>query len=153
MPEDQRVSQYWQNFLKETNRNTNEKYYECFYFCHTETLANSLLQLVLDGKKKATSSSLLSYQARHEPLPQVGSLSIVTDFAGNPRCVIETKSVTILPFKDMTFDLCKREGEDDTLESWQQGHIHFFTIDAAQNNFEFTWDMPVVFEDFEVVYR
>ncbi len=153
MKQEQRITQYWQGFLQETNRGADTKYFECFHFCHTEALANSLLQLVLDGTKKATSSSLLSYQARNEPLPQVGSLSIVTDFAGNPRCVIETKSVMILPFKDMTFDISKREGEDDTLESWQQGHIKFFTIDSAENYYEFSWDMPVVFEDFEVVYR
>jgi uncharacterized protein YhfF len=150
MTDEKRISQYWHDFLQKTNRDADLMYYECFHFCHTEVLANSLLQLVLDG---TTSSSLLSYQARNEPLPRVGSLSIVTDFAGNPRCVIETKSVMILPFKDMTYDICKREGEDDTLESWQEGHIRFFTIDAAENNFVFTWDMPIVFEDFEVVYR
>lgn len=153
MIDKKRIAQYWHDFLNETNRDANVKYYECFHFCHTEALANSLLQLVLDGTKKATSSSLLSYQARNEPLPQVGSLSIVTDYEGTPRCVIETINVMILPFKDMTFDICKREGEDDTLESWQQGHIKFFTIDAAENNYAFTWDMPVVFEDFEIVYR
>lgn len=153
MMDEKRISQYWHDFLQKTNRDAALKYYECFHFCHTEALANSLLQLVLEGTKKATSSSLLSYQARSEPLPQVGSLSIVTDFAGNPRCVIETTSVMILPFKDMTYELCKREGEDDTLESWQEGHTRFFTIDAAENNFAFTQDMPVVFEDFEVVYQ
>ncbi len=153
MNQESAVAQFWKEFLQKTRRDMNLKYYECFHFCHTEELANSLLQLVLDGKKKATASSLLYYQAVNEPLPKVGSLSIVTDFQGNPKCVIETTNVMILPFKDMTFDICKREGEDETLESWQEGHIRFFTMDGQENGFEFTWDMPVVFEDFEVVYR
>ena len=53
----------------------------------------------------------------------------------------------------MTIDICKREGEDDTLESWQQGHRHFFTEEGKAMGYEFSETMPVVFEDFEVVYR
>ncbi len=153
MSQNSAAQQYWKEFLIKTNRDLSLRYYECFHFCNSEELANSLLQLVLDGKKKATASSLLYYQAVNEPIPQVGGFSIVTDFAGNPKCVIETTNVMILPFRDMTFDICKREGEDDSLKSWQEGHIRFFTEDGQENGFEFTWDMPVVFEDFEVVYR
>ena len=80
-------------------------------------------------------------------------LSLAFFFQGNLKCVIETTNVMIISFKDMTFDICKREGEDETLESWQEGHIRFFTMDGQENGFEFSRDMPVVFEDFEVVYR
>ena len=58
-----------------------------------------------------------------------------------------------MPFRDMTFDVCKREGEDDTLESWQQGHRKFFAMEAAELGYEFNEDMPVLFEDFEVVWK
>lgn len=60
--------------------------------------------------------------------------------------------MTILPFKDMTFDICKREGEDETLESWQRGHIRYYTAEGKQLGYEFTEDLPIVFEDFKVVY-
>jgi uncharacterized protein YhfF len=61
--------------------------------------------------------------------------------------------VTILPFKDLTFDIVKREGEDDTLESWQKGHEKFFTAEGLDMGYSFTKEMLVVFEDFEVVYQ
>lgn len=61
--------------------------------------------------------------------------------------------MTLLPFKDLTFDIVKREGEDDTLESWQKGHEKFFTAEGFDMVYSFTKEMLVVFEDFEVVYQ
>lgn len=146
------ISAFWDKFLKETKRNATEKYFECFYFDNTEESANYLLSLVLNGKKKATASSALSFECSNSPLPKVGDLSIVTDWGGKPHCVIKTTNVTILPFQDITFDICKREGEDDSLKSWQEGHVNFFMEDGKSEGYKFTWDMPVVFEDFEVIY-
>jgi uncharacterized protein YhfF len=53
----------------------------------------------------------------------------------------------------MTFDICSREGEDECLETWKDGHRRFFTLDAAEMGYEFTEDALVVFEDFAVVYQ
>ena len=52
-----------------------------------------------------------------------------------------------------TYDIVKREGEDDNLESWRQGHIRFFTAEGKDLGYTFGEDMLVVFEDFEVVYQ
>lgn len=144
---------FWRRFLAETGRDPNTKYLECFHFDLNERSANALLALVLEGKKRATSSSLYAFQLEGCEMPKPGSLSIVTDWDGNPRCVIETTSVVVLPFCEITFELCSREGEDDTLESWQRGHRRFFTQDGKALGYEFSEDMPVIFEDFEVVYR
>lgn len=93
------------------------------------------------------------YEIEGKRLPEVGDLSIVTNWEGEPRCVIETVAVTIMLFSDMTYDICKREGEDDSLESWRTGHARFFRDEGNKLGYEFSNDMPVVFEDFEVVYR
>lgn len=148
-----KVDLFWNEFLKKTKRHETTKYIEAFHFELTEKLANELLQLVLIGQKRATASSLLSYQIEGTRIPEVGDLSIVTDWDGYPKCVIETTVVSIIPFKDITYDICKREGEDDTLESWQRGHERFFKSEGRTIGYEFTEEMPVVFEDFEVVYQ
>jgi uncharacterized protein YhfF len=147
------VNEFWQEFLTSVNLDSETKYIECFHFDLTEEWANKLLALVLDGTKRATVSSLHYFEMTAGRLPQVGDYSIVTDWNGNPRCVIETTAVTVLPFNEMTFDICKREGEDDTLESWQEGHRHFFAEDGKAAGYEFSETMPVVFEDFEVVFK
>jgi uncharacterized protein YhfF len=144
--------EFWQEFLDVNNKDCSTQYIECFHFELTEKLANELLSLVLSGKKQATSSSLFAYEIEGSRIPQVGDYSIVTDWEGNPSCVIETTAVTILPFNQITFDICKREGEDDTLESWQKGHMHFFIEDGKELGYEFSENMPVVFEDFKVSF-
>ncbi|MEA4869201.1 MAG: ASCH domain-containing protein [Christensenella sp.] len=144
------TEQFWQAFLRDTDRSPDTRYLECFHFDLNERSANELLALVLSGKKRATASSLYAFPEGGQPKP--GDLSIVTDWGGNPRCVIETRAITILPFREMTFEICSREGEDECLETWQAGHRRFFSKDGEALGYTFSEDMPVVFEDFEVVY-
>lgn len=149
----EKIKNYWDKFLKDTNRDASTMWREIFHFCNNEKDANLLLELVLKGKKKASSSLPLAYELEGEELPQVGDLSIVTDWYGNPGCVIKTVQTTFLPFKNMSYEICSREGEDETLESWQEGHVKFFTEDLASYGRDFSWDMEILFEDFELIYQ
>lgn len=144
---------FWDRFLKEKNLPPDTAYFDCFHFELTEKWAEELLRLVLQGQKKATASSFYAFEKENLRLPQVGDYSIVTNWSGIPRCVIETKKVQILPFKEMTFDICRLEGEDDSLASWQKGHERFFTDEGKALGYVFSEEMPVVFEEFEVVYK
>lgn len=147
------VETFWQKFLRETGRGADTCYFDCFHFELSERPANELFALVLAGRKKATASSLHCFETLGLTVPKPRNLSIVTDWDGNPKCVIETTAVTILPFRDITFDICRREGEDDCLESWQRGHRRFFSGEGRELGYAFSEDMPVVFEDFEVIYK
>ena len=147
------VKAYWEKFLCDTGRDKGATYYFCGYMGPTEEIANQLLKLILSGQKRATTSCLLSYEAYNEPLPKAGDLSVVTDWAGTPKCVIENTAVTVLPFREMTFDICSREGEDDILETWQNTHFNIFTEEGKAAGYVFTFDTQVVFEDFKVIYR
>ena len=124
---------------------------EKWHFELTEGAANYLLGLVLEGKKRATASSLWGYELEGEPLPEVGEMSVITYWDGTPGCVIRTTNVRIIPYRDMTFDIAKLEGEDDTLESWQKNHEAFFIEEGKELGYTFSEDMPVIFEEFEVV--
>ncbi|MDD4797229.1 MAG: ASCH domain-containing protein [Eubacteriales bacterium] len=149
---DTSVEDYFRAFLLDTGRPEDLPLYSSFFFGLDEFVAQPLLQLVLAGKKRATASSLFAFLIQQEALPRPGDLSVITDFAGRPHCVIQTTRVTILPFSAMTYDICRREGEDDTLESWQRGHVRFFTAEGDQLGYAFHWDMPVVFEDFDLIW-
>lgn len=147
------IKQYWDQFLQDTGRDEHTPLFDEFCFSDNEQSANELLELVLAGKKTATASSQLYYEITTEFPPTVGNLSIVTNWDGEPQCVIETTAVTVLPFDQITYEICKREGEDENLESWRQNHRAFFTRDGADMGYEFTEQMPVIFEDFQVIYR
>ena len=52
-----------------------------------------------------------------------GDLSIVTDWAGQALCVIETESVVLVPFNEVSAEFAATEGEGDgSLEFWTEGH-------------------------------
>lgn len=146
------IETFWNRFLQFKGYPNTTKYLEAFHFELTEASANSLLNLVLEGKKTATCSAAIASELDGSTPPKVGDLSIITDWSGIPKCVIETKAIIILPFKDITYDICKREGEDDSLDSWRQSHIQYFIADGKNLGYEFTEDLPVLFEDFEVIY-
>jgi uncharacterized protein YhfF len=144
---------FYERFLKENQSYKNVKYKTVFHFELTEKLADELLELVLKDIKKATASSHQSYIIENEALPEVGDLNIVTNFKGEPRCIIKTTNVLVIPYKSLTYDIVKREGEDDCLASWQDGHQRFFEAEGQIIGYEFNEDMLVVFEDFEVIYK
>ena len=124
---------------------------EKWHFELTEKACNELLDRVLQGKKRATSSSLASFRAEGTAVPKEGELSVITDWDGHPRCVIRTTKVRVIPYKDIPFGLARLEGEDDTLASWRKSHEAFFREEGKLLGYTFSEDMEVVFEEFEVV--
>lgn len=150
------VLKMWMSYLNtisETIETTNMDY-TSWHFDNNEADANELIELVLKGQKRATASSLWSFQYDNEPIPQAGDLSIVTDWYGIAKCVIQTKRVNIVPYKDVTEDFAKVEGEGDgSLAYWRQGHEIYFGQECARMGKTFTDDMPVICEEFEVVFK
>ena len=59
----------------------------------------------------------------------------------------------MLPFREVTFELASKEGEDASIEEWRESHISFFTEEGKELGYEFTWDMPVIFEEFRLEYK
>ncbi len=147
------IDKFWQEFQNNTDEVTPDTYVEYFHFDLNRKDSDFLLDLVLKGKKQATASSLYYFEKTGEKIPEVGDYFIVTDFEGLPKGVIKTTEVTIVPFKDLDFETVKREGEDKNLKSWQSKHKRFFTQDGEQNGYDFSLNMPVVFEDFKLVYK
>lgn len=123
---------------------------EKWHFELTENACNYLLDLVLKGIKKATSCSYDGYE-EDEEMPKVGDMSVITDWDDNPRCVIRTTNIRIIPFKDITYDIAKLEGEDENLELWRKTHEKFFKAEGEELGYTFSDDMKVLFEEFEVV--
>ncbi len=124
---------------------------EMWHFAGDENTSNYLLDLVLAGRKRASSSSLEAYRIQDEDIPKVGELSIVTDWNGRPHCVVKTTKVHVIPYREITFEIAKLEGEDDSLESWRDKHEMFFRKEGKELGYDFTEDMDVIFEEFELV--
>jgi uncharacterized protein YhfF len=149
------VREMWGNYLTSIGENINNthKTYTSWHFCDNEKDANDLAKLVKQGVKRATTGLYYSYIAEGEEPSEAGALNIVTDWCGKAECIIETERVTILPFREVTEEYAKTEGEGDkSLEYWRQAHVNAFTRELKEYNREFDEDMLVVCEEFKVVY-
>lgn len=115
--------------------------------------AQELTALTLSGRKRATASALPLYALEGEDLPRAGSYSVLIDSREQAVCVLYTTKVSIVPFLEVSEAFAAREGEGDlSLTYWRQVHEAFFTREMTAAGLTFTADMPVVCEEFEVVY-
>ncbi|WP_312348237.1 ASCH domain-containing protein [Actinomyces sp.] len=93
-------------------------------FGWTADQATHLLDLVLSGAKTATAGPLSDYEDEGEPLPEVGELGIVCDGAGNPRALVRTDAVGVVPFDEVDELHAAAEGEGDlSLDFWRRAHV------------------------------
>jgi uncharacterized protein YhfF len=122
-------------------------------FGDSQELADELIDLVVDGPKRATAAALADHEIDRSPLPEAGRLSIATDGRGTARAVLRTTEVRVGPLSSVDDSFAWDEGEGDrTRESWLADHESFFRRYLPTIGLEFDPEMPTVFERFEVVY-
>lgn len=154
MPIPDAVTSFWERFSTAEGGVDPERFYESFCFGDSEEMANSLAELVLAGQKRATAGSVWSLEREGKRAPRPGDLSVVTNWAGEPLCVIETTQIDVVPFRDVTAEFAAIEGEGDgSLAYWREGHARFFSRECAAVGLTFSEDMLVSCEQFRLVFR
>ena len=125
---------------------------EAWPFGATPAHADELLALVLTGIKTGTASTVWEYEDGDEPMPQVGELSIILDGSGEPRALIRTTALEIVPFDRVSADHAHSEGEGErTLASWREAHERYWRRYSASPR-GFAPDMPILCERFELLW-
>ena len=139
----------WSAFVKE-NPDVDAEY-EAWAF---GVDADHLGKLVLTGVKTATASAYPLYAVDGEDLPEIGQYSVILDAQDNAVCIIKTTHVSIVPFCKVTPEHAYKEGEGDrSLSYWRQVHESIFTQWLEEAGLTFTEELPVVCEEFTVVYK
>ena len=148
------IAPFWRSFVASRTEDPTPRFFEAFHFDDNEHSANELAELVMAGKKRATAGLVWSFEAASASPPKAGDLSIVTNWAGIPLCVVETRRVDIVAFDEVSAEFAATEGEGDgTLEYWRQAHRAFFARECQRLGRRPEPKMPVVCERFEVVFR
>ncbi|WP_028048876.1 ASCH domain-containing protein [Cellulomonas sp. URHD0024] len=112
--------------------------------------ADELLGRVLSGAKTGTATLLAQLEGAGLEAPRVGDLSIVTDGAGEPKAVLRTSDVEVVPFDQVTAEHASAEGGSDaSLESWVAEHEVSFGEVLGDG---FSPATEVVLERFEIIY-
>lgn len=114
-------------------------------FGDSPQMADELIELVLDGKKRATCTAL--HWHLDEPAHPVGNLQVITNGQNRPRCVIQNTAQFIIRFCDVDEKLARQEGEGDlSLDFWRTAHQEFFERFGI-----FDDKMWLLFETFDVI--
>ena len=124
-----------------------------FMFGDSRELANELLALVMQGRKKATAGLFWAWEADDGGPPKEGQVYIVHDWDGTAAAVIENRRVTIVPFDQVDAEFVAEEGEGDmTLASWRRDHWQYFSRECKRLGRSPSPTMPVVCQRFRILY-
>ncbi len=141
----QAAQAYWKSFWKRQD----QPYVSAWQFGASP---DELAQLVIDGTKTATCSAHIHYELEKEPVPAAGDYSIILDSRDRPVAMIKTVEVTLTPMNEVTEAFAAAEGEGDrSYAYWWRVHEAFFSKEMKTIGQEFTEDMLLVCERFELV--
>jgi uncharacterized protein YhfF len=127
---------------------------DAFGFGGEADVADELAELVLAGRKRATTSLAIEFTSLSEPLPIVGDVSIILRGDGVPVAIIERTQVTTRPFDAVDEAFAAVEGEGDgSLAYWRQAHAEYFTGVCTRLGRHFDTQTPVICQVFRVVWK
>ena len=106
------------------------------------------------GIKTATSSLVKIFELDGEELPKEGDYSVIMDSEEDALFIIKNKSVVVNKFCDVGEDIAYKEGEgDQTLDYWRRAHEKYFREQCEEYGIEFSEDMEVITEEFELIFQ
>ena len=146
------VSELWDYYTLNNPQFKNIPIPESYYFCDNEKDANECLQWVVEGIKRATTTSTWWFETFKYPLPKIGDLYIVTDWEGIAKAIIQTIKIEKTPFNKVTSEYAEIEGEGDkSLAYWNKVHWDYYSREMNEKGEHPTEDMLLVCEQFKVI--
>ena len=111
--------------------NTSKTIFDTWDFGTDIQLAKKLKDLVLSGKKTATTG--LFYPKK--TLPKTLDFGAIKDSQGKVFCIVQYTSISVIPFLDIQMQFISKEAEGDTnQDSWRDSHRSFFVNEYGDFN-------------------
>lgn len=152
---DARAQRYLDTFLSTLSQEQRQQHasFSADYFCADEYNANLCAELIKKGEKLASCSLDIWYSQEGEERPETGHLQVVTDWHGEPQCIIKITEVSTCAFNQVSAEFAAAEGEGDKSYAWwRDAHWTFFSKECEELGIEMREDILLVLEHFEVVY-
>lgn len=148
------TSEFWKQYLKDTNQNENEAVYSGELVFEDEGMTGrTQLSMVLSGSKTAMFTPLETIEINMEKMPVSGEVYVVLDTNDEPRCVIELTDVRIIPLNEISWELARKDGEDEDMQDWKEKMEEFLEEEADLCGFEALPDSKIVCEIFKLIYK
>ena len=147
------VEEFWRQFLTEADMAEDTTFVEAFQLGSGAAMADELVDLIVNGPKRATAGSVADYEADGDAYPEVGDYWVACGGDGRARAILCTTDVRIGPLSSVDDQFAWDEGEGDrTRADWLRMHTAFFAKGHARIGAKMHADIPVVFERFAVAY-
>ena len=115
-------------------------------------IPDELAEMVISGKKTTMTSTYVGYKARNKAIPSVGKCSVILNSQDKPVTIIKVVDVQVMPMNEVPIEHMANEGDCGLHgELWWDIHKEYFTDILAQIGEEFSEDMQVVCERFELI--
>src|SRR5699024_8855687 len=102
--------------------------------------------------KTATCSGHIFYELENEPLPSTEDYSVILSKSDEPVAIIKTAEVGIMTMNEESEEFAIAEGEGEgTYQYWCDAHEKLFKEELKGTGYEFSEDMLLVCERFELV--
>lgn len=149
----QSITEFWEKFLKDNNLPDSTPFGGELTYADDEGEQSPILALILCGKKTANFSALAGYHINNDPLPHKSMYYVLNNLKGDHMAVVKTVNVQILPFMEITWEMAQKEGADESLSDFRQRYTEFFREDSDIVGYDFSPEMPVVFEEFQLIWK
>ncbi|MDH4223855.1 MAG: ASCH domain-containing protein [candidate division Zixibacteria bacterium] len=148
------TEKYWQDFIRSlADKESVPSSYAVYYFGNRKQLADELAELVRTGIKTATSTLFWEFEHDCEPMPRVGDFTVVTNWEGEPRCIIEIMEVEMKKFSETDEQFAYDYGEGErTLAWWKEDMSQYYTKLCEKIGKTFSENITLVCERFRVLY-
>lgn len=144
----------WNNFTAANPEFKKDELPDADSFHNNEADAKRLADLIVSGKKQAGSMLYFFFEEANADLPAIGTKSIVTDFDGKARAIIEITKVDTIPFNQIPAAYAALDmGTDiESLKKWKKAHWDFFAPAMEQSGKKPTEEMLIVCTWFETIW-
>ena len=143
---------FWSAFLEQTGAPENTILTGWTYFGNSEEASVAALGQLRRGEKTAVGHCIPAYIAARQRMPRVGDYTLVTDFYGNPGCILLTRDVVIDPLPAIPPALRQKERPELTPEQWLEEKQREFRALAEQQGFHYHAELPILLELVKMVY-
>ena len=146
------VEKFWRGCRRENDVASDEYFASTFADPSLATYHDQLLDLVAEGRKRATAHLTMDFDRNNIRRREVGDYWLIMDSRNAPRFLLRITEVEVMPFDEVPERIAAREGEGDaSLEYWRSVHREYFQQQCTEWNVEWREDFPTVCESFEVV--
>lgn len=143
---------FWEVFLEETGTAPTTAVSRYTYFGTSEEETVIVLEQLLSGEKTAIAHCIPDYLTTRQPMPRIGDYTMVTDFYGNPCCILKAVDVTIAPMPEIPEALMQADVPQITRQAWLEQKQAEYRALSARGGFHFHEEIPVLMEQVQVVY-